>query len=78
MGLQQQALQHAQSLLVSMISCEEYDQLKLLHAAVTASSVQQGFIGGDKEILLLSSIIYVVDCITFLDATAVGLLEAQT
>lgn len=52
-----------------MISCEEYDQLEPLHAAVAASSVQQGFIGGDKEILLLSSIIYVVDCITFLDAT---------
>lgn len=52
-----------------MISCEEYDQLKQLHAAVTASSVQQGFIGADKEILLLSSIIYRLDCITFLDAT---------
>lgn len=61
-------MQHVKRLLVSMISCEEYDQLKP-HAAVTASSVQLGFIGGDKEILLLSSIIYVVDCITFLDAT---------
>ncbi len=32
-----------------MISCEEHDQQKLLRAA--AASVQQGFIGGDKEIL---------------------------
>lgn len=45
-----------------------YDQPKLLHAAVTASFMRPGFIGGDKEILLLSSIIYVVDCITFWDA----------
>lgn len=65
----QEASQHEQLLLVLMISCEEYDQLKQLHAAVTASSVQQGFIGADKEILLLSSIIYRLDCITFLDAT---------
>lgn len=50
-----------------MISSEEHDQQKPLHAA--AASVQRGFIAGDKEILLLSSIIYVVDCITFLDAT---------
>ena len=53
-----------------MISCEEHDQLKPLHAAAAAASLQQqGFIDGDKEILLLSSIIYVVDCVTFLDAT---------
>lgn len=39
----------------------------MLHDA--AAFVQWGFIGGDKEILSLSSIIYVVDCITFLDAT---------
>lgn len=50
-----------------MISSEEHDQQKPLRVA--AASVQQGFIGGDKEILLLSSIIYVVDCIKFFDAT---------
>lgn len=49
-----------------MISAEEHDQQKPLHAA---AFVLQGFIGGDKETLLLSSIIYVVDCITFSDAS---------
>ena len=50
-----------------MIGSEEHDQANRPHAA--AASAQRGFIAGDKEILLLSSIIYVVDCITFLDAT---------
>lgn len=50
-----------------MISCEMCDQLKPLAAAV-APSVRWGFIDGDKEIVSLSPIIYLVDCITFFDA----------
>lgn len=50
-----------------MISAEEHDQQKPPRGA--AAFISWGFIGGDKEMLLLSSIIYVVDCNTFLDAT---------
>lgn len=49
-----------------MISTEEPDQQKPLRGA--AAFISWGFTGGDKEMLLLSSIIYVVDCNTFLDA----------
>lgn len=48
---------------MARLALEEPDQQK--HAA---AFVLEGFIGGDKETLLLSAIIYVVDCITFSDA----------
>lgn len=50
-----------------MISREMCDQLKPLRAAV-APSVRQQFIDGDKEMVSLSPIIYLVDGITFFDA----------
>lgn len=53
------------SCLHAMISTEKLDQQKLLHAV---AFVVQRFIGGDKETVLLSSIIYVVDCVIFSDA----------
>lgn len=53
------------------------DQLKPLGAAV-APFVLHGFIDGDKEILSLSPIIYLVDCIAFFRRGAdVALLESQ-
>lgn len=61
-----QAVREKSPCLDGVISPEEHVQQKPLHAA---GFVLQGFIGGDKEALLLSSIIYVVDCITFSDAT---------
>lgn len=61
-----QAAREKSPCLDGVISTEEHEQQKPLHAA---AFVLQGFIGGDKEALLLSSIIYVVDCITFSDAT---------
>lgn len=50
-----------------MISGERDEQLKPLHSAVTASSVQQGIIEGNKEILL-SPLIY-LQWLTVLHAT---------
>lgn len=59
--------QTRKGLLVFMISCEMCDQLKPLRVAV-APSVGQRFIDGDKEMVSLSPIIYLVDGITFFDA----------
>ena len=39
-----------------------------MRKCVFGVQVQQGFIDADKEILFLSSRIYVVDCITFSEA----------
>lgn len=48
-----------------MIITEKPDQQKLLDFLVF---VEQRFIGGDKETVLLSSIIYLVYCVVFSDA----------